>query len=35
VNEHAELGPALRRGLEAVRAGRQAVINILCVRADG
>jgi len=35
VEEHAKLGPALRRGLDAVRAGRQAVINILCARADG
>jgi acetolactate synthase-1/2/3 large subunit len=32
VERPAELVPALRRGLEAVRAGRQAVVNIVCRR---
>lgn len=35
VEERSELGPALRRGLAAVRGGRQAVVNILCARAEG
>jgi len=30
-----DLVPALRRGLEAVRAGRQAVVNIICSRSEG
>ena len=34
VVEQAELVPALRRALTAVRAGRQAVVNILCTRAE-
>jgi acetolactate synthase-1/2/3 large subunit len=29
-----DLGPALRRGLDAVRGGRQALVNIVCTRAD-
>jgi acetolactate synthase I/II/III large subunit len=29
-----DLVPALRRGLEAVRGGRQAVVNILCSRSE-
>jgi acetolactate synthase-1/2/3 large subunit len=29
-----DLVPALRRGLEAVRAGRQAVVNLLCSRSE-
>ena len=29
----AEVEPALRRALDAVRAGRQAVVNIVCGRA--
>jgi acetolactate synthase-1/2/3 large subunit len=28
----AEVGPALRRALAAVREGRQAVVNVLCTR---
>jgi len=28
-----DLVPALRRGLEAVRAGQQAVVNIICSRS--
>jgi acetolactate synthase-1/2/3 large subunit len=34
VDEQAELVPALRRALTAVRAGRQAVVNILCTRSE-
>jgi acetolactate synthase-1/2/3 large subunit len=34
VDEQAALVPALRRGLEAVRAGKQAVVNILCARSE-
>lgn len=33
VEQEAELVPALRRGLAAVRGGRQAVLNILCARS--
>ena len=34
VERPAELVPALRRGLEAVRAGRQAIVNVLCARSE-
>jgi hypothetical protein len=34
VDEQSELVPALRRALTAVRAGRQAVVNILCTRSE-
>ena len=34
VDEQTELVPALRRALTAVRAGRQAVVNILCTRSE-
>jgi len=34
VEQLADLVPALRRGLEAVRVGRQAVVNIVCSRAE-